>query len=65
MSDNGSDKEREFFVIGAKTYLAVDDAMAQFRRIVQDQCTTLVSTRLDEINRACETAWKLKGNHHR
>jgi hypothetical protein len=54
MSDNGSDKEREFFVIGAKTYLAVDDAMAQFRRIVQDQCTTLVSTRLDEINRACE-----------
>ena len=57
MSNNGSDKEREFFVTGTETYLDVDDAMAQFRRMVQDQCTTLVSRRLDEINRACEMDW--------
>jgi hypothetical protein len=57
MSDNRSDKEREFFVTGAKTYLDVDEAMAQFRRTIQDQITTLVNGRLDEINRACEMDW--------
>jgi hypothetical protein len=57
MSEAVSNKEREFFVTGAKTYLDVDDAMAQFRRRIQDQVTKLVDRRLDEINRACETDW--------
>ncbi len=57
MSDNESDKEREFFETGAKSYLDVDDAMAQWRRMVQDQVTTLINRRLEEINRACGTEW--------
>lgn len=57
MSDDGSDKEREFLAIGAKTYLDVDDAMAMFRRRVQDQITRLVNNRLGEINRVCEMEW--------
>jgi hypothetical protein len=57
MSDNGSDQEREFFVTGAKTYLDVDDAMAQFRHMIQDKITTSVSRRLDDINQACDMAW--------
>jgi hypothetical protein len=57
MSEIGSDKEREFFVTGARTYLDVADAMAEFRRQVQDQCSIVVSRRLDEINRACEMDW--------
>jgi hypothetical protein len=31
--------------------------MAEFRRQVQDQCTTVASRRLDEIKRACEMDW--------
>lgn len=43
---------------GARTYLLdVDDAMAQFRRTIQEQISTLLSNRLDEINRACEMDW--------
>jgi hypothetical protein len=57
MSSNGSDREREFFVTGAETYLDADDAMAQFRHMVQDKIATLVSGRLEEINRACDMAW--------
>ncbi len=57
MSDNGSDKATEFFVTGTKTYLDVDDAMAEFRRLVRDQCRVVASKRLDEINRACEMKW--------
>jgi len=57
MSEEGTDKEREFLVTGAKKYLAVDDAMAQFRRRVQDQIATLVGGRLSEINKACEMDW--------
>jgi hypothetical protein len=61
MSENGSDTVREFLVTGARTYLDVADAMAEFRRQVQDQCTTVVSRRLDEINRACEMDWTGNG----
>jgi hypothetical protein len=57
MNNNESNKEGEFFVRGAKTYLDVDDAMAEFRRQVQDQCTKVVSGRLDEIMRAAEMDW--------
>lgn len=57
MSERGSDKEREFLLAGARTYLDVDDAMAQFRRTIQEQISTLLSNRLDEINRACEMDW--------
>jgi hypothetical protein len=38
MNDNGS--EREFFVTGAKTDLDADDAIAQFRHMVQDKIAT-------------------------
>jgi hypothetical protein len=57
MNEEGADKEREFLVAGAKTYLAVDDAMTQFRNQVQEQIATLVSGRLSEINKACEMDW--------
>lgn len=58
MSDGGSDKRMEFFVTGAKTYLDVDDAMAEFRRLVQDQCSNNVRQKLGEINQACEMNWR-------
>jgi hypothetical protein len=57
MSDTDSFVEMEFFVTGAMTYLDVDDAMAQFRRRVQDQCTVLVSRRLVDINHASNMSW--------
>lgn len=57
MSEEGTDKEREFLVTGAKKYLVVDEAMEQFRHRVQDQIATLVQRRLSEINKACEMDW--------
>jgi hypothetical protein len=57
MSEEGTDKEREFLVTGAKKYFAVEEAMEQFRHRVQDQVATLVADRLSEINKACEMDW--------
>lgn len=57
MTDNGSDTEREFFVTGAKTYLDVDDAMAEFRRVVREECTSVASQRMEEIKQACQMDW--------
>ncbi len=57
MSEEGTGEEREFLVAGAKKYLAVDDAMTQFRHRVQDQIATLVDGLLSEINKACEMDW--------
>jgi hypothetical protein len=53
MNKNGLDTERDFFVTGVKTYVDVDDAMTEFRRVVQHKCWTIVSRRLGEINEAC------------
>ncbi len=53
MRDDESEKEKEFLVTGARTYLDVDDAMIEFRRQIQDQCRAVVCSRLAEINRAC------------
>jgi hypothetical protein len=58
MNNDLSDKEMEFFVSGVKTYVDVDDAMVEFRRLVRQQCKTIVSVRLDEINQACGMHWK-------
>jgi hypothetical protein len=52
-----NDAEREFFVTGAKTYLDVNDAMAEFHRQVQHQCTDVLATRLRDLNRACQMDW--------
>ena len=57
MSNKESDNEGEFLVAGAKTYLDVDDAMEQFRRLVQDHCTAMLSKRIDEVNRICKMDW--------
>jgi hypothetical protein len=57
MSDGGMDKETDFFVTGAKTYLDVEAAMAEFRRQVQGHCMKVASDRLDEINKAAEMDW--------
>jgi hypothetical protein len=57
MNNDGSDREREFFVTGVKKYFEVDDAMAEFRRLVQQQCKTVVISRLAEVNQACDMRW--------
>jgi hypothetical protein len=57
MNNGLSDRERDFFVTGAKTYVDVDDAMAEFRRLVQQQCRTIVRARLGEVNQACGMHW--------
>ena len=73
MNNDGSDREREFFVTGVKTYFEVDDAMAEFRRLVQQQCKTVVISRLAEVNQACGMHWTVNdlndylertGEHH-
>jgi hypothetical protein len=58
MKNEGSDRKREFLITGARTYVDVDDAMMEFRRLVQDQCRKVVSVRLDEVSRACGIDWK-------
>jgi hypothetical protein len=57
MNNGLSDMEREFFVTGARSYADVDDAMAEFRRLVQQQCKTVVIARLDKVNQACGMHW--------
>jgi hypothetical protein len=57
MNNDGLDREREFFVTGVKTYVDVDDAITEFRRLVQHKCRTVVSRRLDEVNQACGIGW--------
>jgi hypothetical protein len=61
MMNNGlSDREKEFFVTGVKTYVDVDDAMTEFRRLVQHQCRIVVSRGLDGVNQACGMHWTAK-----
>jgi hypothetical protein len=58
MSKSGSDGGREFFVTGVGTYVEVDDAMTEFRSLVQQKCRTVVRGRLEEINQACGMHWR-------
>ncbi len=67
------DGEKQFFETGVKTYLAADDAMTEFRRLVQHKCKTAASRRLDELNQACGMHWAVSdlndylepnGNNH-
>ena len=60
MRNKVSDGERDFFVTGVRTYLQVDEAMAEFRRLVEHKCRAVVSRRLDDINRACGMHWTVK-----
>lgn len=53
MNNDGLDREGEFFVTGVNTYLDVDDAITEFRRLVEHKCRSVVSARLGEINEAC------------
>jgi hypothetical protein len=74
MSNEILDGERGFFVTGVNTYLEVDDAMSEFRRLVQHKCRTAASQRLDELNQACGMHWTVNdlndyfeantNNHH-
>lgn len=52
--------EQQFFVEGVKTYFDVDDAMNEFRRLVQHKCRAVASKRLEEINQACGISCKDK-----
>jgi hypothetical protein len=60
MKNEVLDGEREFFVTGVRTYLGIDDAMTEFRRLVQHKCRTVASRRLDELNQACGMHWTVK-----
>jgi hypothetical protein len=60
MNNEVLDGEREFFVTGVRTYLEADDAMTEFRRLVQHKCRTVASRRLDELNQACGMHWTVK-----
>jgi hypothetical protein len=60
MSKGGVDQETEFLSTGVKTYSKADDAMTEFRRLVQQKCRTVVSRRLDDVNRACGMDWTAK-----
>jgi len=74
MNNEVLDREREFLVTGVKTYLEADDAMTEFRRLVQHKCRTATNKRLSELNKACGTDWTAndlndyfedeKGKHH-
>jgi len=57
MSGTIPDEVRQFLITGAKTYLDAHDAMAEFRRKIQDQIVTLARRCLHEINRACDMDW--------
>ena len=57
MNDDGLDREREFFVTGVNTYLDVDDAIVEFRRLVEHKCRSVVSARLNEVNQECGMDW--------
>ncbi|MDR3753494.1 MAG: hypothetical protein P4K93_08755 [Terracidiphilus sp.] len=59
MNNDGLDREKEFFVTGVKTYVEVDDAMAEFRSLVQQKCRSVVSERLVDLNQACGTHWTI------
>jgi hypothetical protein len=58
MSGSGLDGEREFFATGVRTYVEVDDAMTEFRSLVQKKCRAVVNGRLEEINQACDMRWR-------
>jgi hypothetical protein len=60
MNKGGLDQETEFFVTGVKTYRKADDAMTEFRRIVQQKCRAVVNRRLGDVNRACGMDWTAK-----
>jgi hypothetical protein len=60
MNNEILDGEKQFFVTGVKTYLEADDAMTEFRRLVQHKCRTATSKRLDELNQACGKHWTVK-----
>jgi hypothetical protein len=72
MNDDDLNREKEFFVTGVKTYVEVDDAMAEFRRLVQQQCKAVAVSRLAELNRTCGMHWTVndlndylqKDKHH-
>lgn len=57
MSGKRSEAELEFFLTGAKTYLDVEDALAEFRRQVQGRCRAVVKERLPDICCACQMEW--------
>jgi hypothetical protein len=52
--------EKDFFVMGVTTYPGVDDAMTEFRRLVEHKCWTVASRRLDELNQTCGMHWTVK-----
>lgn len=52
-----NDVEGEFFLAGARTYLDVNDAMAEFRRYVQRLCAKAVTSRMRDVNRASQMNW--------
>jgi hypothetical protein len=53
MNMAGSDVDREFFLTGAKTYLDVKDALAEFQTRVRHACDAVVMDLLNDINCAC------------
>ena len=61
MKNEVLDGEREFFVTGVRTYFDVDDAMAEFRSLVQQKCRSVVGERLAELNQACGMHWTIDG----
>jgi hypothetical protein len=60
MNNKVLDGEDKFFVTGVRTYVEVDDAMTEFRRLVQHKSKTVASRRLNEVNQACGMHWTAK-----
>jgi|SRR5450432_127155 len=57
MSRKRSEPELEFFLTGAKTYLDVEDAVAEFQRQVQERCGEVAGSRLKDIAHVCDQEW--------
>src|ERR1035437_1668142 len=57
MNNIGLDDEKKILRTGARIYIDVEDAMTEFRRLIQDQCKIVVSRRLNEVSKACDLNW--------
>jgi hypothetical protein len=57
MNDDLFRDEQEFFLIGAKTYLDVLEAIDAFRERAQKRCRETVESRLQELAAACRVDW--------
>jgi hypothetical protein len=57
MNTDESQAQSDFLITGARTYLDVDDAMEEFRRLIQEQSRRVVLGRIGDLKRVCEQEW--------